>query len=152
MNPCVFPGLAQKPCGELALDALALEWRKNCPDANAANPFLDPVFCREEIGKAQRARGWEWSYGGYLEDRRHVWGGSYLERTGQHINDAFHCPGCCAARQLVGKVLSVIVRQVHWGRLAPCCAGTATLSRAEGSRASEGRRWSTHQRGETRNL
>lgn len=86
MNPCVFPGLAQKPCGELELDALAVEWRKNCPDAEAVNPFLDPVFCREEVGKAQRARGWEWSYGGYLEDRRHVWAGSYLDRTGNYMH------------------------------------------------------------------
>lgn len=86
MSPCVFPELAQAPCGELALDALAVEWRKHCPGAKAANPFLDPVFCRDVIGQAQRARGWEWSYGGYLEDRRHVWAGSYLDRTGNYIH------------------------------------------------------------------
>ena len=86
MSPCVFPGLAETPCGELELDALAVEWRKNCPDAKETNPFLDPIFCREEIGKAQRARGWEWSYGGYLEDRRHVWAGSYLDRTGNYLH------------------------------------------------------------------
>lgn len=86
MSPCVFPGLAQAPHGELALDALAIAWRKNCPDAKAVNPFLDPAFCRAEIGKAQRARGWEWSYGGYLEDRRHLWAGSYLDRTGNYLH------------------------------------------------------------------
>ena len=74
------------PCGKLELDALAVEWRKNCPDAKGANPFLDPAFCRDEIGKAQRARGWDWSYGGYLEDRRHVWAGSYLDRTGNYLH------------------------------------------------------------------
>ncbi len=86
MTACVFPKLAQRPCGALELDALAVAWHKHCHAAKAANPFLDPEFCRAEIGKAQRARGWEWSYGGYLEDRRHLWAGSYLDRTGNYLH------------------------------------------------------------------
>lgn len=45
----------------------------------AHSPFLDPAWCERTIAAAARTRGADGYAGGYLEDRRVLWRGSYLD-------------------------------------------------------------------------
>ena len=60
----------------------------------AVNPLLDPRICQRMVEEFHAARGVDWSYGGYLEDRRHLWRGSYLEAKGAfvHLGVDFNVP------------------------------------------------------------
>ncbi len=77
------------------LDREAVRWlaRRNLTPADG-NPLLDPAVCQRLLEDFHRRHNVVWSYGGYLEDRRHVWRGSYLDRTESyvHLGIDFHVP------------------------------------------------------------
>jgi murein DD-endopeptidase MepM/ murein hydrolase activator NlpD len=92
----LFPGLGGTAFCEINLGEEALRWRAQSPErfVGGANPLLDPAVCQTMVGDLHARLEVDWSYGGYLEDRRHLWQGSYLERTGDfvHLGVDFHVP------------------------------------------------------------
>jgi Peptidase family M23 len=93
----LFPALAGRPVVEIGLDAAYREWLLARPERRTPatpNPYLDPLVAQEIVEAVQRAAGAEWSYGGYLEDRRRLLAGSYLEATGNflHLGVDVHVP------------------------------------------------------------
>lgn len=111
MKTSIFPEWAGRLGGPLSLDALGQAWWREHPETErAANPFLDPAFCQQQVQHAQQAHGWDWSWGGYLEDRRNVWAGSYLDRTGNYLHlgiDLNVPPGTQIAATRPGRVMLV---------------------------------------------
>jgi murein DD-endopeptidase MepM/ murein hydrolase activator NlpD len=92
----LFPGLGGTLFCEMNLDEEAMRWRAQHPErfAGEINPLLDPAICQTLIDDLHARLGVEWSYGGYLEERRHFLQDSYLERTGNflHLGVDFHVP------------------------------------------------------------
>lgn len=83
----LFPALQGKPVCRIDLDREAERWlaRQNLTPADR-NPLLDPAVCQRLLDDFHRRHNVAWSYGGYLEDRRHVWRGSYLDRTESYVH------------------------------------------------------------------
>jgi hypothetical protein len=76
-------------CKRLDLDGLFVDWRARYPARFAPggpNPVLDPAVFSELLEEAHEAAGVRWSYGGYLEDRRHILAGSYLDATRSYLH------------------------------------------------------------------
>lgn len=93
----LFPALKNEPVMRINLDEEAARWLARRPASEAPeapNPLLDPEVCGRMIAEAQRRERAAWSYGGYLEDRRRLWRGSYLEKTGAfiHLGVDFNVP------------------------------------------------------------
>ncbi len=120
----LFLGLGGTRFREVNLDDEAVRWRARHPErfAGGANPLLDPAVCQGFLNDLHTRLGVEWTYGGYLEDRRHIWHGSYLEGTGDfvHLGIDFHVPQgtavaapCSAAVFLVDHDLD---RDGGWGQ------------------------------------
>jgi len=108
----LFPGLGGTAFCEVNLDEEARRWRALHPElfAGGANPLLDPAICQTLLDDLHARLGIEWSYGGYLENRRRLWQGSYLERTGDfvHLGIDFHVPqGTPVAAPRAGAVVLV---------------------------------------------
>jgi murein DD-endopeptidase MepM/ murein hydrolase activator NlpD len=120
----LFPGLKETSHCEVNLDEEALGWRIRYPDsfADGANPLLNPANCQVFLDDLHTRRSVDWSYGGYLEDRRHLWQGSYLEQTGNflHLGVDFNVPqGTAIATPRNAAVLLVdhdLDRDGGWGQ------------------------------------
>lgn len=66
------------------------------------NPLLDPSFCTDWVAKLAPSKSVDYTYGGYMEDRRHLWRGSYLNPARSihygvdlnvcHFGGEIHCP------------------------------------------------------------
>jgi murein DD-endopeptidase MepM/ murein hydrolase activator NlpD len=84
----LFPGLEGKRRCQVNLDAECVRWSSRHPELfqSFANPLLDPAACQKMMDEIHREYGVDWSYGGYLEDRRHLWKGSYLEASGNFLH------------------------------------------------------------------
>jgi len=84
----LFPGLGGTSFCEVNLDDEAVRWRAQYPErfTGGANPLLDPAICQTLLDDLHARLGVEWSYGGYLENRRHLLQGSYLDRTGNFVH------------------------------------------------------------------
>jgi murein DD-endopeptidase MepM/ murein hydrolase activator NlpD len=94
------------------LDAAYRRWRRAHRErftAGRSNPYLDPVVAGEFVEDVHRAAAAEWSYGGYLEDRRHLLAGSYLDATGSfvHLGVDIHVP---AGTPVVAAVRAEVLR------------------------------------------
>jgi murein DD-endopeptidase MepM/ murein hydrolase activator NlpD len=92
----LFPSLGGSPFCEVNLDEEAMRWHAQHSErfAGGINPLLDPAICETLLDDFHARHRVGCSYGGYLEDRRHIWQGSYLERTGNfvHLGVDFHVP------------------------------------------------------------
>ncbi|MCX7019754.1 MAG: peptidoglycan DD-metalloendopeptidase family protein [bacterium] len=85
----LFPSLKDTRCCPINLDAEAAEWlRGNSRELENTerNPLLDPTVCQAMLDDFHQRNGADWSYGGYMEDRRRVWRGSYLDRAGNYLH------------------------------------------------------------------
>jgi murein DD-endopeptidase MepM/ murein hydrolase activator NlpD len=93
----IFPSLAGQRVVGIRLDTAYRRWARAHRDrctSGGPNPYLDPIVAAEILAEIHRAAGAEWSFGGYLEDRRHLLAGSYLEATGNflHLGIDVHVP------------------------------------------------------------
>ena len=93
----LFPSLADSRAARIDLDAAFQRWRRANPDycvRGGPNPYLDPIVAGQIMEEIHRAEGVAWSFGGYLEDRRHLLAGSYLDATGHftHLGVDAHVP------------------------------------------------------------
>lgn len=92
-----FPSLAGRRGARVQLDAAYRRWRHTQlprPVPEGQNPYLDPIIAGKILEEIHRSEGVEWSFGGYLEDRRHLLAGSYLDATGHfiHLGVDVHVP------------------------------------------------------------
>lgn len=120
-----FPSLAGAPCARLDLDAEFRRWSAQQPGLLAGggpSPFLDPAVAAGMLSEVHAAAGVAWSFGGYLEDRRHLLSGSYLDATSSwlHLGVDFNVPeGTPVAAGAPGRVVLVDDdgdRDGGWGR------------------------------------
>lgn len=83
----LFPGLQGNRFGQVDLDALARRWfAAQGVRATDPNPLLDPGVCAAMIAAEHRRLGLDHSYGGWLEDRRALWRGTYLDQAGTYLH------------------------------------------------------------------
>ena len=73
--PWIFPALAGRRWVGANLDAIA---RIDFPATDHGNPLNDPWFCDHWVGEVATRLGADHSWGGWLEDRAHLWRGHYL--------------------------------------------------------------------------
>ena len=93
----LFPTLAGQAFTEIHLDQEAsvfIEEYEQRHGRTERSPLLNPSLCQQFIDALHRREDVCWSYGGYLEDRSHLWRGSYLEKSGDfiHLGVDFHVP------------------------------------------------------------
>lgn len=120
----LFPQLAGTSFCEVHLDEEAVRWREQYPErfVGGGNPLLDPAVCQGLLDEFHKRRRVDWSYGGYLENRRHLWQGSYLEQSGNflHLGVDFNVPqGTAVAASREAAVLLVdhdLDRDGGWGQ------------------------------------
>jgi murein DD-endopeptidase MepM/ murein hydrolase activator NlpD len=85
----IFPSLAGKTVAQINMDEEAVRWlagHYNNASPAGKNPLLNPTNCQQMLDECHQRLNVVWSYGGYLEDRRHIWSGSYLDQSGNYIH------------------------------------------------------------------
>ncbi len=99
------PDFERQPCARVNLDDAAQLWLRHHgldPENLEVNPLLDPDICRQMVNEVHRQLEVVWSSGGWLEDRRHLWGGQrpngerlYLTEKERflHMGVDFNAPG-----------------------------------------------------------
>lgn len=83
----LFPGLGTLRFGPINLDREArrrLDELGTPPEER--NPLLDPGTCLAFVRDCHRRYGLDASYGGWLEDRRALWRGSYLDEDHRYLH------------------------------------------------------------------
>lgn len=109
----LFPDLADTRFVEVNLDEQARIRQKRTPRLESPkknNPFLDPAVCDRFVGEVAREFAADYTYGGYLEDRRFLWNTSYLDTTGSylHLGVDFNVPQHTKVAALFsGKVVRI---------------------------------------------
>jgi len=108
----LLPGYGGTAFCEVNLDCEAMQWRLQHPElfAGGANALLDPAICQSFLDEIHARMGVTWSYGGYLEDRRHLLRDSYLKGAGGfvHLGVDFSLPqGTPVATPCAGVVFLV---------------------------------------------
>lgn len=89
----MFPDLRDLRRAHVDLEAEAARFEASHPELFSAgrNPLLDPAVCQRMMDGLHARLDVSWSYGGYLEDRRRLWRGSYLEQTGHFLHLGIDC-------------------------------------------------------------
>lgn len=93
----IFPEFKNKKSALISVDTESVLWLKNNTTRfldNTKNPFCTPEICSELIRDIHLKYNIEWSYGGYLEDRKNIWKDTYLSKTGAfiHLGVDFNVP------------------------------------------------------------
>jgi len=88
INISAFPELSNKTWTEVNLDALSrLEFN------GSSNPLIDPQQCDDWVRRIAKGLGVDYTYGGYLEDRSHLWRKHYLPPGHQlHLGIDYNVP------------------------------------------------------------
>lgn len=81
----LFPELDVTRFALVNLNDEAKEWLGQRSVAEV-NPLLDPMVCQAFINDCHLRLGVDFSYGGWLEDRRVIWRGSYLDDDCRYIH------------------------------------------------------------------
>lgn len=118
----LFPDLRHAQYGYVNLNTAAEKWflRENISQTEI-NPLLDPVVCEELIQRIHQERGLDFSYGGWLEDRRALWRGSYLDaqKLFIHLGVDFNVPaGTRVAADTDAEVIRIdsdVPEEGGWG-------------------------------------
>lgn len=83
----LFPELRHKKFGYVNLNTEAKRWLEEAKiTIDQPNPLLDPDICYQMVHDLHKTEGLHFSYGGWLEDRRDLWRGSYLDHTGGYLH------------------------------------------------------------------
>lgn len=106
-GPWIFPELNGRRWACVGLDALA---RAEFPDSVTANPLNDPWFCDSWVGRITARLGADHSWGGWLEDRSHLWRGHYLPPgCTVHLGIDLNVPaGTLVLAPLAGEVMHAV--------------------------------------------
>ncbi len=110
--PLLFPAGTTGPAAAVNLEAEALALRAAHPDrlpGEGPNPMLSVEFFQSFLAGVHRRMGVAWSYGGWMEDRRFLWRGSYMEGTGgfTHLGVDFHVARGNPVGAVPGRVVLV---------------------------------------------
>jgi hypothetical protein len=115
----IFPSLSDTRVIGVNVDSLARAWLQVNPDGRE---LLKPEVVQTLLDNYHRSQGATWSYGSYLENRRHLLGESYLKETGNFIHLGIDCnvPGGTAVAapcpMQVVDIFSDGDLQCGWGR------------------------------------
>lgn len=71
----IFQGFEQKRAGWINLNECALA----LPEQPVVSQFLGPLFANDFLAAVHRKKNWGYSLTPYLEDRAHLWRGSYIK-------------------------------------------------------------------------
>jgi murein DD-endopeptidase MepM/ murein hydrolase activator NlpD len=84
----LFPALARARFAEVDMDAEFMAWRACSPEAAGAPLEAGPTpeVLERILDWVHRRHRAEHSFGGYLEDRRHLLHGTYLDATGGYLH------------------------------------------------------------------
>jgi hypothetical protein len=112
--PWIFPSLINRRWAWVGLDALA---RAEFPDNSTTNPLNDPWFCDDCVRKVAARLGVDHSWGGWLEDRSHLWRGHYLPPgCAVHLGIDLNVPtGTPVLTPLSGRVIHAMPCQALGG-------------------------------------
>jgi murein DD-endopeptidase MepM/ murein hydrolase activator NlpD len=112
--PWIFPTLADRRWAKVDLDALA---RAEFPATDGLNPLNDPWFCDRWVTEAAARLGAEHSWGGWLEDRAHLWRGHYLpEGCTIHLGLDLNVPaGTTVLAPISGEVMHAVPYRASGG-------------------------------------
>jgi len=93
----LFPGLSGQTYCRVDLEAESRFFREAHPELYpdpTRNPLLDPAVCQRFLEEIHHRREVDWSFGGHLENRPHLWQNSYLQASGNfvHLGVDFHVP------------------------------------------------------------
>ena len=118
-NPILFPALEGMRWfySNLAAEALA-----DPAIASAEpNPLNDPVFCQNWVEADARAKGADFTFGGYMEPRDHLWRGHYHDPAlMRHTAVDYNVPaGTVVAVPADARVIHV-VRDTSYGGWGGC--------------------------------
>ena len=110
-GPWIFPALAGRRWARSDLDALA---RVEFPATYGRNPLNHPGFCDRWVSKVASRLGADHCWGGWLEDRAHLWRGHYLpDGCTIHLGIDLNAPaGTTVPAPVSGEVVHAV----------PCCA------------------------------
>jgi len=119
----MFPGLRGSKSCYVNLDSEAVRLSAEHPElfAGGGNPLLDPAVSQRMMDEIHHREGVVWSYGGYLEDRRHLLRGCYLEATGNFLHLGVDCTVPQGTQVAAGFAATVILvdddqdRDGGWG-------------------------------------
>lgn len=122
MRVMLFFELARKTFGYVNLNVAAERWLSRQGIASdETNPLLDPVVCGQMVDELHETLGIDYSFGGWLEDRRSLWRGSYLDTKGTHVHLGvdFNVPaGTSVAAEQAGRVVRIdcdVPEEGGWG-------------------------------------
>ena len=112
--PWIFPQLAGQRWARAELDALA---RVAFPAAVEPNPLNDPAFCDIWVAEVAARLGADHCWGGWLEDRAHLWRGHYLpEGCTIHLGIDLNVPaGAMVLAPVSGQVMHAVPCRVLGG-------------------------------------
>lgn len=77
--------MMNRPFGYANLNSVAEEWLQG-KNSSQPNPLLDPQISAIMVRTYHGMLGFEWSYGGWLENRRHLHRETYLEKDKKWIH------------------------------------------------------------------
>ena len=107
----LFPGLSGKTWADVSLDAFA---RADFPDGD--NPLLDPQKCDAWVNELARKQSVDFTYGGYMEDRGHLWRGHYLPPGPQaHLGVDYNVPAGTKVSLIADGKIVHIARDGSYG-------------------------------------
>jgi hypothetical protein len=106
-TPWIFPALAGRRWAKANLDALA---RVAFPATDEPNPLNDPWFCDHWVSEVAIRLGADYCWGGWLEDRSHLWRGHYLpDRCTIHLGIDLNVPaGTTVLAPVSGEVMHAV--------------------------------------------
>jgi murein DD-endopeptidase MepM/ murein hydrolase activator NlpD len=111
MKTVIFPDLVGKTWAEVNLDALAQK-----DFTGPENPLLDAAKCDVWILGIAQKHDVDFTYGGYLEDRSHLWRGHYLPAGSQaHLGVDYNVPAGTRVASCVDGEIVHIGRDGQWG-------------------------------------
>jgi len=81
----IFPTLKDKVFGYVNLNSEAEWWMHQHPSFSS-DALVDPQISTQMVNGVNRKYHLDFSYGGWMEDRRFLWKGTYLEPLGTYIH------------------------------------------------------------------
>lgn len=81
----LFPQFKNSQFGQINLEQEATNSRKY-RKINGKNPLLNPTECQKLIDQFHNRYELTWSYGGWMENRRKLWSGSYLDQQANYLH------------------------------------------------------------------
>jgi len=119
MAPVLFPKLAE---ARWAYTDLAAEAKADPQVADASpNPLNDPAFCQVWVTADARRKDADYTYGGYMEPRDHLWRGHYHNpAVMRHTAVDYNVPAGTLVVAPAGGTVLRVVRDTSYGGWGGC--------------------------------